>query len=78
MDFIGSLTDDLSWTPQTVRLTLENKQNLRLCESLSKFHGRKILPTKLVSKRNLQKPSSGYSVYFFFCFLSFKINLGNI
>ena len=72
MDFIGSLTDDLSWTSQTVRLTLENKQSPSLCESLSKFHGRKILPTKIVAKRNLQNSLSGYFESYLRCLL-FKL-----
>ncbi len=61
--FIDSISkDDSSWSLQTVRLTLvEDKVKIDLCESLSKLHNRKIYPSKLVSKRNLQSEKSGYN-----------------
>lgn len=47
---------------QTVRLTpVDNStsSSSNLCEALSKLHGRKILPSRLVNRSNLQKENSG-------------------
>jgi hypothetical protein len=58
--FIESISDDLSWNSQTVRLTIcDDKKSPNLCENLSKLHNRKIFPCKLNGKRYLQDEKSG-------------------
>ena len=63
--FIESLSkDDSEWSAQTIRLTIvEEKDPIDLCENLSKIHGRKIVPCRLASKRNLNKENTGYNHY---------------
>ena len=58
--YLNSISsDDLSWSPLTVRLTLvEPREQPELCESLSRLHSRKIFPCKLISKKNLLDSSS--------------------
>ena len=58
--FIESFSkDDLSWSPQTIRLAIVENTSISTCENLSKLHGRKIFPCKLVNKTNLHHESSG-------------------
>ena len=55
-----SLNDQI-WSPQTVRLTVADKERtaFNLCQHLSDFHGRKIVPSRLEGKQNLQSHKSG-------------------
>ena len=58
--FVDSLSnDELGWSPQTIRLTLvDSKEAPNICESLSKLHGRKILPCTLANRKNLHTENS--------------------
>ena len=57
-----SSEDSSTWSPQTVRLTMldEASPTPDLCDALSKLHNRKIYPTRLISRRNLQRANSGF------------------
>ena len=59
IDFESAMNSISSNRSLTTRLTpLEFQDQPELCESLSKLHSRKILPCKLLTKRNLVDPSS--------------------
>ncbi|CAF0772283.1 unnamed protein product [Brachionus calyciflorus] len=58
--FLDTISNnDSGWTPQTIRLTIDETKKFDICESLNKLHGRKIYPCKLTTKRNLQAKNSG-------------------
>ena len=59
--FVDSLSnDELGWSPHTIRLTLmDGKERPEICERLSKLHNKKILPCKLVNRKNLQTEPAG-------------------
>jgi sulfite reductase alpha subunit-like flavoprotein len=58
----GVLKDNSLWSCENVRLVLnDNKQETEeaLCEKLSKFHGRKVLPCTFKGKQNISKVTNG-------------------
>jgi len=56
LTFIESISEDVSWSPQNIRLMVyQSKQILTLSESLSKLHNRNVLPCKLKKKKELTK-----------------------
>ena len=57
--FIKSISDDVSWSSQNIRLMVyQSKQILSLSQSLSKLHNRNVLPCNLLCKKNLQSENS--------------------
>ena len=58
--FIESISEEVSWTPQNIRLMVyQSKQILTLSENLSKLHKKNVLPCSLKQNNNLQSESSG-------------------
>uniref|UniRef100_C4TP54 Nitric oxide synthase 1 n=1 Tax=Ambigolimax valentianus TaxID=1338344 RepID=C4TP54_9EUPU len=55
----GALNSDHSWTPNKFRLTLvDNAKDLNICDALTSFHGKTVVPCILSERIQLQEESS--------------------
>ena len=63
LSFLQFISEDLTWSPETVRLAVSNsKQILDLNQNLSKLHNKNVISCTLVNKRNLQHEKSGFEI----------------